>query len=136
MDKAVLPFSLLVQENTNEKTFPSPLVSLLALAPGDEQGGFSPLCGSEGLTEPGVGWEEQLWTDVQQQLSLSDRLQVAVGGSCAFPLLWSAVKPFSSEIPKATCKRAARARERLKLSQLFGVWKATGATEEAQVYMG
>lgn len=42
-----------------------------------------------------MGWEEQIWTDVQQQLSLSDRLQRVVGGSCTLPLLWSRVKPFS-----------------------------------------
>lgn len=62
------------------ETFPSPLVSLLnpsqVLAPGDEQGRFfapSPLCSCRGrLTEEGMGWEEQMWTDVQQQLSLSE----------------------------------------------------------------
>lgn len=30
--------------------------------------------------EEGLGWEEQIRTDVQRQLSLSDRLQMVVGG--------------------------------------------------------
>lgn len=48
---------------------------------------FLPVLAEEALWRTGRGWEEQMWTGVQQQLALSAQLQMVVGGVLYSPLL-------------------------------------------------